>query len=46
MGQEEVALVLGVSPSTAGTHLQRGLAALRSHLGDGFREDGLADGRI
>jgi RNA polymerase sigma factor (sigma-70 family) len=46
MGQDEVALVLGVSPSTAGTHLQRGLAALRSHLGDGFREDGLADGRI
>ena len=43
--EEEVARALGVSPSTANTHLQRGLAALRRHLGDGFREDVFADGR-
>jgi RNA polymerase sigma factor (sigma-70 family) len=43
--EEEVATALGVSASTASTHLQRGLASLRRHLGEGFREDVFADGR-
>ena len=41
--EEEVALALGVSPSTVGTHLGRGLTALRHLLGEGFRVEGIAD---
>jgi RNA polymerase sigma factor (sigma-70 family) len=46
MREDEVATALGVSPGTARTHVERGLAALRRHLGEAFREDGLADGRL
>lgn len=45
MREEEVAQALGVSASTAGTHLRRGLDALRRNLGDGFRVEGLVDER-
>lgn len=41
----EVADALGVSASTAGTHLRRGLAALRHQLGDGFHVEELSDER-
>jgi len=44
--EQEVARTLGVSASTASTHVQRGLAALRAHLGEAFREEELVDGRI
>jgi RNA polymerase sigma factor (sigma-70 family) len=44
--EDEVASALGVSPSTASTHLRRGLDALRCYLGDSFREDGFANGRV
>src|SRR5437763_16454444 len=40
---EEVATALGVSTSTANTHLRRGLDALKGRLGDGFTEQGLCD---
>ncbi len=46
MREDEVAAALGVSPSTAGTHLRRGLDALRRDLGEGFRMEGLADERV
>ena len=39
----QVATALGISASSASTHLRRGLAALRLRLGEGFREDLLAD---
>ncbi|MBV8387670.1 MAG: sigma-70 family RNA polymerase sigma factor [Acidimicrobiia bacterium] len=42
--EEEVATALGVSASTASTHVRRGLDTLRRYLGDGFGEE-LADGR-
>jgi RNA polymerase sigma factor (sigma-70 family) len=41
--EDEVATVLGVSTSTASTHLRRGLDALRGRLGEGFNEQGLCD---
>jgi len=41
--EEEVATALGVSTSTASTHLRRGLDALRARLGDTFTEHGIAD---
>ena len=44
--EQDVAATLGVSASTASTHVQRGLAALRVHLGEAFREEELIDGRI
>jgi RNA polymerase sigma-70 factor (ECF subfamily) len=44
--EHEVATALGISTSTASTHLRRGLVALRRHLGEGFGEEGFADGRI
>jgi RNA polymerase sigma factor (sigma-70 family) len=44
--EDEVASALGVSPSTASTHVRRGLDALRGYLGDGFREDGFVNGRV
>ena len=44
--EQDVARTLGVSASTASTHVQRGLAALRAHLGEAFREEELIDGRI
>jgi len=37
--ETEVAEALGVSAGTASTHLRRGLDALRSRLGNDFRED-------
>src|SRR5947209_1882728 len=40
--EEEVATALGVSTSTASTHLRRGLDALRARLGDTFTEHGIA----
>jgi RNA polymerase sigma factor (sigma-70 family) len=43
---DEVAAALGISASSAGTHLQRGLAGLRLRLGEGFREDVHAVERI
>jgi len=43
--EEEVATALGVSPSTASTHLRRGLDALRRRLGETFTEQGFADVR-
>src|SRR5216110_2144684 len=43
---EEAAGALGVSASTACTHVRRGLDALRDYLGDGFREEGFANGRV
>lgn len=42
--EEEVATALGVSASTASTHVRRGLDTLRRYLGDGFGEEALADG--
>jgi RNA polymerase sigma factor (sigma-70 family) len=42
---DQVATALGISASSASTHLRRGLAALRLRLGEGFREDLLADER-
>lgn len=42
---EEVATALGISASSASTHLKRGLATLRLRLGEGFREE-FADDRI
>jgi RNA polymerase sigma factor (sigma-70 family) len=44
--EEEVASALGVSASTASTHVRRGLDALRRYLGDGFREEGFVNGRV
>jgi RNA polymerase sigma-70 factor (ECF subfamily) len=44
--EDEVASALGVSASTASTHVRRGLDTLRGYLGDGFREDGFANGRV
>jgi len=41
--EEEVATALGVSTSTASTHLRRGLDALKGRLGDAFTEQGLCD---
>ncbi|MBV8160838.1 MAG: sigma-70 family RNA polymerase sigma factor [Acidimicrobiia bacterium] len=41
--EDEVATALGVSTSTASTHLRRGLDALRGRLGDAFTEQGLCD---
>jgi RNA polymerase sigma-70 factor, ECF subfamily len=41
--EDEVATTLGISTSTASTHVRRGLDALRRYLGDGFAEEGLAD---
>jgi RNA polymerase sigma factor (sigma-70 family) len=42
---DQVATALGISAGSASTHLRRGLAALRLRLGEGFREDVLADER-
>lgn len=39
MSEADVARALGVTPGTVKSHLHRGIAALRAHLGDSFQED-------
>jgi RNA polymerase sigma factor (sigma-70 family) len=46
MREEEVATALGVSTSTASTHLRRGLDTLRARLGATFTDPEIADVRI
>ena len=43
--EEDVATALGISASTANTHLRRGLDTLRRRLSDGFSEMDIADVR-
>lgn len=43
LSEVEVAQSLGVSTSTAKTHIRRGLAALRRRLGDWYEEDPVVD---
>ena len=42
LGEAETARALGISAGTVKTHLHRGVAALRAHLGPTFEEEELA----